>query len=189
VNSDNTERSITVKSIDEERLESDHEYRWDHAKEVVGFTDEDRRLIQETEPYLRDEFRRIVEDLYEEFMKYEPTAKFYRNEDGTLDEESYEHRVEGFVLWLERVYDWTENEKYVKYLKDVGEIHTEQLGFDEMVVNPFYMGPTFSILFEEIAAILGDEMNDPAKLAASLTAWQKFFRLQEDFMRSAYKKT
>lgn len=175
-------------TIDEERLVSDHDYRWEHAKEVVGFTEKDWDTLQATEPYLRGQLRDIVEHLYEEFMKYEPTARFYLNEDGSLDEESYEHRVHGFVLWLERVFDWPEDEKYIKYLKDVGEIHTEHLGFEEMVVNPFYMGPTFSILFEDISDILAKNIDDPEQLATALNAWQKFFRLQESHIRNAYTR-
>lgn len=181
-----TNVTVTPTEIDEQRLESDYEYRWNHAKDVIGFDDDDWQIIHSTEPYLRNRLQDIVENLYEEFLKYEPTARFYVDKDGSLDKENYEHRVQGFVLWLERVFDWPEDEKYIKYLKDVGEIHTESLGFEEMVVNPFYMGPTFSILFDEIAEILATEIEDPDQLSESLSAWQKFFRLQEDFMRRAY---
>lgn len=180
----NSSNSLRPKSINEQKLSSDHEYRWNHAREVIGFTNEDWNQLRSTEPYLRGELRSIVETLYEEFMKYEPTAQFYLDEDGSFDEEAYEHRVDGFVLWFERIFEWPEDEKYIKYMKDVGEIHTEKLGFEEMVVNPFYTGPTFSILFEQVAELLSSEIDEPETLSRYLISWQKFFRMQETFFRN-----
>lgn len=179
---------VSIQAIDEQRLETDWEYRWAHGKDVIEFSDSDWENLRSTAPYLRERLRPIVERLYQRFMEQEPTAKFYRDENGNFDEEKHEHRVHGFVLWLKRIFDWPEDEKYIKYVKDVGEIHTEQLGFDHMVVHPFYMGPTFGILFEEIMTILGEHIEDSARLAQLSVSWQKFFQLQEDLMRRAYEK-
>lgn len=177
---------FSPEKVDEQRLRHDSKYRWNQGKQFIEFGTNDWERLRSTEPYLQDHLRGIVERLYQRFMEFEPTAKFYLHDDGRFDEESYEHRVHGFVLWLERIFQWPEDEKYINYLKNVAEIHTEELGFDHMVVHPFYMGPTFSILFEEIAGILGEQIEDPGRLARVMTSWQKFFQLQQSLIKQAY---
>lgn len=173
--------------VDETRLEEDPSYRLDHLRKFMGFDEEDWRLIQRSEPLVRDHLRDLVENLYERLMRFEPTARFYREESGELDQKAYEHRVEGFVLWFERIFDWEKNERYFDYLRDVGMIHTRRKGFEDMHVNPFYMLPTFGVLMEDLAELLGRGMEDSRELARTSAAWSRFFLIQMDLVRQAYR--
>lgn len=173
-------------AVDETRLAEDPAYRLEHLCEFMDFDEADWRRIQRSEPLVRDHLRELVERLYDRLMRFEPTARFYLEDSGEPDPEAYEHRVEGFVLWFERIFDWEKNERYFDYLRDVGRIHTRDRGFEEMHVNPFYLLPTFGVLFEDLADLLGRRMEDPRKLARTVAAWQRFFLIQLDLMQRAY---
>jgi len=178
----------TPRRVNEDRLAGDPAYRMDHLRGFMGFDERDWRHIQRTEPILREQLRKLVERLYEDFMRFEPTARFYHDETGDFDRERYEHRVEGFVLWFERIFDWEKNERYFDYLRDVGRIHTARRGFSDMHVNRFYMLPTFGILLKELGERLGEGLEDPEDAARATAAWGRFFLLQLDLMESAYRE-
>ncbi|MFB6356745.1 MAG: protoglobin family protein [bacterium] len=176
-----------TQDVDVDRLHNDPEYAWDHIREFIGFTDRDYDFIQQTEPYLREHLRGIVVEFYDRLLDYEPTAKLYRNDKEEWDRELYEHRVHGFVLWLERIFDWPRDQKYVEYIRDVGEIHSGSKGFAEMVVDRTYLGPSFTILLDEISQhLLREEDVTKKDLSDYLTAWQRFFRIQEHVMNIGY---
>lgn len=148
--------------------------------------EDDWERIQASETHLSDRIPEIVDELYRNFMNDDGTAEFYRNEDGSFDAESYEHRIEGFEYWFDRIFDADPDAHgFREFLSSVGSIHTEQMGFEEMDVPVKYMTPTFSFLFDRISAILGDRMDDSGCLSKTLSAWNRFFMLQLSIMHEA----
>lgn len=172
--------------LDDERFRDDPQYRWNYLKSFLDFDESDWELIQSTEPILRPAVPDIVEDLYEVFLEYEPTADLYRNEDGHFDDQLLEERIEGFELWFERIFDSNQEPEYVEYLSKVGKIHTDRMGFESMVVDEAFLNPTFTILLDRIGTTLRRELDDPVRLEEYLVAWETFFTLQLSVFRMAY---
>ncbi len=165
----------------------DPSYRWSHGKAVCGFTRRDWERIRDCEPILRPRLETIVDSLYERLLRFEPNERLYRNERGEPDEEVYQHRVEGFKRWLDRIFKARDDEQYRDYLRDVGLIHTSHLGFEDQFVDSFYLHPTFGILFDEIMGVLGEHLEDTTRLARAASGWQRLFLLQQDLMLQAYR--
>lgn len=174
-------------SFDPDRFNSDPHYRWKYLVNFLNFDQSDWQRIQATEPVIRPRIQTIVEELYDVLLDFEPTAALYRDEDGDFDDTLLEDRIEGFELWFERIFDSENRREYVTYLAKVGSIHTDKLGFEEMVVDEEQLGPTFSWLTDRIASILGDHFSDPHQALDSLSSWQKFFSLQLSVFRMAYR--
>ncbi|MFB6344985.1 MAG: protoglobin family protein [bacterium] len=171
------------------KFANDPEYRWDYFKEFLDFNEDDWRRVQSTEDIIRPEIPTIVRNLYDVLLGFEPTAELYRDEDGSVDPSLIEDRVEGFELWFERIFETRTREEYLTYLAKVGAIHTDQLGFEEMVVDEAHLGPTFSWLMNQVNQTLTGDIRDPDRLAGCLSAWQRFFSLQLAVFRMAYEST
>lgn len=172
--------------FEEDRFKQDPAYRWEYLADFLNFGESDWDRIQSTADILRPKILSIVEVLYDNFLKYEPTAKLYRDDNGEIDEDLLEDRIEGFELWFERIFDCGNRAEYVTYLAKVGEIHTEGMGFETMVVDETQLDPTFSRLFDRIAEELTEGIDDAERLAACLSAWQRFFTIQLSIFRMAY---
>ena len=57
-----------MKTIEEERLESDPQYRYEYLAEFIGFGPEDAALIQGFAPHVGPRIAELVERTYEKLL-------------------------------------------------------------------------------------------------------------------------
>ena len=136
-----------MKTIDEQRLEQDVQYRYAYVAEFIGFGPDDAAAIQSAAPYLGPLIPQMVEVTYARLLSFDATARHFvprqHGYDGALPENlaeltahhpqiqfRKEHLMRYFGQLLGRSYD----NKMVLYLDMVGKIHTPAAGNTEIDV-------------------------------------------------------
>jgi hypothetical protein len=136
-----------MQSIDEARLETDSQYRYEYLAGFMGFGPEDAALIQASAPFLGPLIPQLVETTYEKLLSYDATARHFvprqAGYEGPLPEGvanlklshpqvrfRKEHLSRYFMQLLGRSYD----AKMVQYLDMVGKMHTPKAGSKEIDV-------------------------------------------------------
>ena len=66
----------------------------------VGFDDVDAAIVRRTAPALLKHERAITDALYEHFLKFPATARFFLLPDGTPDQPRLERRKHSLGRWL-----------------------------------------------------------------------------------------
>ena len=66
-----------MQSIDETRLETDTQYRYEYLARFMGFGPEDAALIQASAPMLGPLIPLLVEKTYERLLSYDATARHF----------------------------------------------------------------------------------------------------------------
>ena len=66
-----------MQHIDESKLESDPEYRYEYLAEFVGFGADDVKLIQAAAPHIGPRIAQLVERTYEKLLSYDATARHF----------------------------------------------------------------------------------------------------------------
>ena len=66
-----------MKTIDEERLESNLAYRFEYLAEFIGFDASDAAAVQASGPYLGPLIAVIVERTYDKLLAYDATARHF----------------------------------------------------------------------------------------------------------------
>jgi hypothetical protein len=60
-----------MQTIDESRLETDLQYRYEYLAEFTGFTAADATLIQSFAPHLGPQIGALVEETYDKLLQYD----------------------------------------------------------------------------------------------------------------------
>ena len=66
-----------MRQIDEERLETDLQYRYEYLVEFTGFGPEDISVIQASAPHLGPRIPSLVEEIYQRLLSFDATARHF----------------------------------------------------------------------------------------------------------------
>lgn len=84
--------------------------------DISGITAEDAALVQSSAEYLGPLLPGLLDALYEHLLSLPETARFFEGQD-------IAHRKEALVAWAGRSIEGPHDEKFWKYLSQVGRIH------------------------------------------------------------------
>lgn len=188
-----------MKSIDERKLESDPQYRYDYLAEFIGFDAEDAALIQGAAPYLGPIIPELVDRTYARLLAYDATARHFlprqQGYDGPTPADlsaltaghpqlqfRKEHLARYFLQLIGRSYD----AKMVLYLDMVGKIHTSAAGNAEIQVPLVQMNALMGLLSDLLAETITGFPLDPPTITRTQRAFQKLLWIQNDFITRHY---
>lgn len=188
-----------MQTIDEERLETDVQYRFGYLSEFVGFTSEDAMLIQMSAPYLGPLILELVEKTYARLLEYDATARHFiprqAGYEGPLPANLVEltvshpqiqfrkeHLSRYFMQLLGRSYD----AKMVLYLDMVGKIHTPNAGNKQIDVPLVQMNALLGLLSDIVMDVVASLDFDSNTSSRTLRAFQKLLWIQNDFVNRHY---
>ena len=189
-----------MQMIDEARLETDSQYRYDYLAGFIGFGPEDATLIQACAPFLGPLIPQLVDKTYEKLLSYDATARHFvprqAGYEGPLPggvanlsqihpqiRFRKEHLSRYFMQLLGRSYDG----KMVQYLDMVGKMHTPKAGNKEIDVPLVQMNALMGLLADTLLDVLAQQPLDSATLLRSLRAFQKLLWIQNDFITRHYQ--
>lgn len=189
-----------MQTIDEVRLESDPQYRFEYLAEFMGFCPEDAALIQASAPYLGPLIPQLVEKTYEKLLNYDATARHFvprqAGYEGPLPGDlahltashpqirfRKEHLSRYFMQLLGRSYD----AKMVQYLDMVGKMHTPKAGSKEIDVPLVQMNALMGLLADTLADVISQQPFDAATSLRTMRAFQKLLWIQNDFINRHYQ--
>ncbi len=188
-----------MQTIDEAKLESDPQYRYDYLAEFIGFDADDAALIHAFAPHLGPRIAELVEKVYEKLLNFDATARHFlprqHGHDGDVpacladlgpDHSQIRFRKDHlnryFMQLLGRSYD----AKMVKYLDMVGKIHTPRAGSKSINVPLVQMNALMGLLSDMLIATVSESPLDPTSTMHTQRAFNKLLWIQNDFVNRHY---
>ncbi len=189
-----------MRHIDEARLESDPQYRYEYLAGFIGFGPEDAALIQASAPLLGPLIPQLVEKTYEKLLSYDATARHFvprqagyegplaggvENLTQTHPQIRFrkEHLSRYFMQLLGRSYD----AKMVQYLDMVGKMHTPKAGSKEIDVPLVQMNALMGLLADTLTDVIFQQPLDAETSLRTLRAFQRLMWIQNDFITRHYQ--
>lgn len=83
---------------------------------ISDLTEEDEALIRRSADYLGPLLSELLDELYDHLLSLPETAKFFEGQD-------IGHRKKALVAWAERTIEGPHDEKFWKYLTQIGRVH------------------------------------------------------------------
>jgi hypothetical protein len=188
-----------MKQIDENKLETDLEYRFSYVSEFMGFGADDIEVIHGAAALLAPIVPALVDAVYEKLYSYDCTWRHFMPRqagyDGeipaTLAELTPDHpqiafRKNHLGKYLVKLVSDPYNAKLVQYLDMVGKIHTDHAGNKEIYVPLVQMNALIGFVADAVnATILGLDIPDEAK-AKAIRAFSKLLWIQNDLVTRHY---
>jgi hypothetical protein len=168
--------------IDEAKLETDLDYRVQHLREFVGYTEDDAKIIRQTLGNLAKHAQVVVDSIYEHLFRYSSTAKYFIDPRGVINNAFVAKRKETLTNWLVKVGEGKVDGDFARYLVDVGRKHTEKAGEVRMRVPRHYFIALMSVVQTGLATLLYQEIPDKVQYQKAVIAWNKMMMLVLELM-------
>lgn len=188
-----------MKSISEERLETDVAYRFGYVTEFIGLDEEDVKVIHGAAEFLGPLVPGLVDAVYEKLFSYDCTKRHFvpsqHGYDGetpasldelTLDHPQVKFRKQHLANYLTALVTKPYDRKMIQYLDMVGKMHTDQAGGKHIQVPLVQMNALMGFVADAFnATILGADLPADAK-AKALRAFSKLLWVQNDLITRHY---
>lgn len=186
--------------VDEQRLESDLDYRFAYLVEFIGFGDEDVAAIHAAAPAIAPLVPALVNAVYDKLHRYDATWRHFVPRQsgyegpvpGSLAEATPDHdiirfRKEHLARYLTALVTRPYDSKMVAYLDRVGKIHTPKAGSQELDVPLVQMNALLGFVADALnGTILGLSLQRDVEVSL-LRAFNKLLWLQNDLINRHYQ--
>ena len=140
--------------------------------EFVGLTDADVAAIRRSAPQVLAREATLTAALYEHFLKFPATARFFLGEDGKPDQTRIERRRHSLARWLKETAQAALTHEHAYYLLTIGLSHSHRQPERGGVIPVHFMIGAMSLAQSALADAFAAEMA-PAEALAASTAWNK----------------
>jgi len=139
----------------------------------VGLADAEIETIRRTAPLVLKHEAAITTALYDHFLKFPETRKFFVGEDGAPDPQRLERRKHSLGRWLRETSEVAMTHGFVYYLLAIALSHSHREHGPGGKVPPQFMVGAMSLAQTAVAGVLQDEMADPREALEAAVAWNK----------------
>ena len=156
--------------------------------EFVGFTDEDLALVRESGPILLERAEELTTAVYDHFLLFPSTARFFLTPEGEIDQSRLDRRKHSLARWLRNSIEFQLDEQFPVFLLAMGVVHSNpslERGYLGSVPARFMIG-TMSFAQTAIASVLSEDMEDQDNVLRTSMAWNKLLMLQLDVLLAGY---
>lgn len=187
--------------IDEPRLESDLDYRFQYLANFVGFGEEDVKAIHAAAPVLGPIVPALVDAVYTQLYRFDATWRhFLPRQSGytgtvaaTVEEVTPDHdvilyRKQHLGRYLASLVTKPYDGKMVAYLDMVGKIHTPKAGATELDVPLVQMNALLGFVSDALTNTILSLDLDRATEVRTLRAFNKLLWLQNDLINRHYQE-
>ena len=156
--------------------------------EFVGLDQEGLELIQSTREIVLEHGEELTASVYDNFLDFPETRRFFANELGEVNEERLTRRKHSLMRWLRGSIDFQMDQDYPIRVLAMGIVHSHpplhrsHLG---SVPSRFMIG-TISYIQSAVTDLLRRELDDPDFAIRAASAWSKMLMLQLDIMLAGY---
>lgn len=140
--------------------------------EFVGFGDADVAAIRRTAPLVLAGEAALTAALYEHFLKFPASARFFLGEDGEPDRVRIERRRHSLARWLRETAQAALTDEHAYYLLTIGLSHSHRPHGPGGVVSPHFMVGAMSLTQTALADAFAGVLPAAEALEAS-RAWNK----------------
>ena len=140
--------------------------------EFVGLGDEDAAAIRRSAPIVIRHADRLTTLLYEHFLLFPRSAKFFLKPDGEVDAARIERRKHSLARWLRESAEVAMTQEFSYYLLAMGLSHSHRAHGPGGVIPPHLMIGAMSLAQTALGGVFGEEL-PAAEAAAAGAAWNK----------------
>jgi len=188
-----------MQTVDESRLETDPQYRYQYLADFIGFGPEEVRIIQASAPHLGPRIPQLVEKTYARLLNYDATARhFVPRQHGfegpvpgnlaelTTDHPQIRFRKDHLNRWFVQLIGRAYDEKMVQYLDMVGRIHTPKAGNSEINVPLVQMNALMGVIADVLLTSISEWPIPSEAALKTIRAFNKLLWIQNDFISRHY---
>ena len=156
--------------------------------EFVGLDQEGLQLIQDTREVILAHGDDLTASVYDNFLEYPETRRFFANEMGEVNEERLTRRKHSLMRWLRGSIDFQMDSDYPIRVLAMGIVHSHpplhraHLGS----VPARFMVGTIGYIQAAVTDLLRRELGDQDLAIRAASAWNKMLMLQLDIMLAGY---
>lgn len=154
--------------------------------DFVGFGDGDAAAIRASAPAVLENEEALTTALYDHFLRFPATARFFLGPDGAPDRARIDRRKHSLARWLRETAQAALTHEYAYYLLSMGIAHSHRDYGPGGRIPPQFMVAAMSLTQTALAAIFRDEMGDPARALAASVAWNKLLLLNLNALLVGY---
>ena len=177
-------------SVDEEEARvppgADLERYLRELAEFVGLGEADAAVIRESAPAVLKHETTLTGALYDHFLRFPATARFFLGPDGTPDRTRIERRKHSLARWLKETAEAALTHDFAYYLLAVGISHSHREHGPGGKIPPQFMVAAMSLTQTALADIFREELGDPARALAASVAWNKLLLLHLNVLMIGY---
>jgi Protoglobin len=152
----------------------------------VEFGDSDVAVIRRTAPVLLKHEDAITAAIYEHFLKFPATARFFLLEDGTPDRQRLERRTHSLGRWLRDTAEAAMTHDFVYYLLAVGLSHSHRAFGPGGKVPPHFLVGAMSLVQTAFARLFAVELDDRQQALDAAVAWNKLLLVHLNVLLLGY---
>jgi len=156
--------------------------------DFVGLGEEELSLIRETSSVVLEHADSLTASVYDNFLKYPESRKFFLNADGEVDDVRLDRRKHSLARWLRGSIDFKIDEDYPIRVLATGIVHSHppvHRAHMGSIPSRFMIG-TISFTQTALAELLHREMEDTGLAARASAAWNRLMMLQLDILLAGY---
>jgi hypothetical protein len=152
----------------------------------VGLREDDVQIIRRTAPFVLKHEAALTTALYEHFLKFPATAKFFLAEDGSPDRVRIERRRHSLGRWLRETAEVTISHGFVYYSLAVALSHSHRGQRPGGQIPAQFMVGAMSLTQSALAGILEAELADPREALHASAAWNKLMLVHLNVLLIGY---
>jgi hypothetical protein len=140
--------------------------------EFVGLGEPDVAAIRRSAPFVLQHADRLTAALYEHFLAFPRSARFFLRDDGSVDAERIERRKHSLTRWLRESAEVAMTSEFSYYLLAVGLSHGNRAHGPGGTIPPHLMIGAMSLAQTALAGVFTAEL-PPEDATAATLAWNK----------------
>ena len=145
--------------------------------ELVGLDEADAAAIRASAPAVLKHEEALTTALYDHFLRFPATARFFLGPDGAPDRARIERRKHSLARWLKETAQAALTHEYAYYLLSMGIAHSHRDYGPGGRIPPQFMVAAMSLTQTALADLFRTELADPARALAASVAWNKLLLL------------
>jgi hypothetical protein len=154
--------------------------------EFVELGDADVTTIRRTAPVILQHEQAITAALYEHFLKFPATSRFFLTADGTPDAQRLERRKHSLGRWLRETAEVAMTHDFVYHLLAMSLSHSHREFGPGGKVPPQFMVGAMSIAQTAFARIFQAELGDLQQAFEATLAWNKLLLVHLNVLLLGY---
>ena len=156
--------------------------------DFVGLDEDELVLIRSTADVVMEHSEALTATVYDNFIKYPETRKFFLNAEGEVDDVRLTRRKHTLARWLRGSIEFKIDDDYPIRVLATGIVHSHPPVHRAHMgsVPSRYMVGTMSFIQTAVAELLLDQMDDAKAAFRAAVAWNKMLMLQLDIMMAGY---
>ena len=162
--------------------------RMREVAEFVGLGSAELGVVQATAPVVLKHGEALTAAVYDHFLKFPDSRKFFLAEDGEVDEPKLERRKHSLLRWLRGSIDFKLDQDYPIRVLATGIVHSHPPSHRAHLgsIPSRYMVATISFIQTALNEVFHQEIEDPEEANQASVAWSKLLMVQLDILLAGY---